>query len=78
MGFKRALRDVNNPNSRFRKSLSKWGTSLDHAATRVGSFIKTVGPALAAAQPEFAPAVGGALGAIGTYEQLRSSIKGSS
>ena len=77
MGFRRALRDINNPNSRFRKNLSKWGTSVDHAASRIGNIVKTVGPALAAAQPEFAPAVGGAIAAAQSYENLRRAVKGS-
>ena len=77
MGFKRAWRDVNNPNSRFRKSLSKWGTSVDHAAARIGNIVKTVGPVLAAAQPEFAPAVGGAIAAAQSYDNLRRAVKGS-
>ena len=77
MGFKRAWRDVSNPNSRFRKSLSKWGTSIDHAAVRIGNIVKTVGPALAAAQPEFAPAVGGAIAAAQSYDNLRRAVKGS-
>ena len=77
MGFKRLVRDINNPNSRFRKSLSKWGTSLDHAAVKIGSFVKTVGPALAAAQPEFAPAVAGAISAAQSYDNLRRAVKGS-
>ena len=77
MGFKRALRDINNPNSRFRRNLSKWGTSLDHAATRVGSVVKTLGPALAIAQPEFAPAVAGAISAAQSYDNLRRAVKGS-
>jgi hypothetical protein len=77
MGFKRAWRDINNPNSRFRKSLSKWGTSIDHAATRVGNIVKTVGPALVVAQPEFAPAVAGAISAAQSYDNLRRAVKGS-
>ena len=77
MGFKRAWRDINNPNSRFRRNLSKWGTSTDHAATRVGNIVKTVGPALAVAQPEFAPAVGGAMAAAQSYDNLRRAVKGS-
>jgi hypothetical protein len=77
MGFKRAWRDINNPNSRFRKSLTKWGTSIDHAATRVGNVVKTVGPALAFAVPETAPAVGGAIAAAQSYDNLRRAVKGS-
>ena len=71
----RTARNLFNPKSHLRRTVSNVANAVDKAIMGASRFAKKAGPAIAAAVPEAAPAIGAATGALSSYERIRDTVK---
>ena len=76
MGFSRFVRNVFNPKSGLRRTVSKIAGAVDRGIMQFGKAARPIGGAIAAAVPETAPAVAGIEGALSSYERIRKAVAG--
>ena len=76
MGFSRFIKNVFNPKSGLRRTVSKIAGGIDRGIMTFGKAARPIGGAIAAAVPEAASAIAGIEGALSSYERLRKAVAG--